>query len=116
MKALIFGWKFAKHVRSNAIVLASSTQLIGVGAGQMSRVDSCRLAISKAQDAGLNTSGTALASDAFIPFRDTIDNAAKAGATAIIEPGGSLRDREVIEAADEYGMAIVFTSIRHFRH
>jgi phosphoribosylaminoimidazolecarboxamide formyltransferase/IMP cyclohydrolase len=116
MKALLFGWKFVKHVRSNAIVLASPTQLIGVGAGQMSRVDSCKIAISKAQDAGLKTSGTALASDAFLPFRDTVDQAAKVGVTAIIEPGGSLRDKEVIEAADKYNMAIVFTGIRHFRH
>jgi phosphoribosylaminoimidazolecarboxamide formyltransferase/IMP cyclohydrolase len=116
MKALLFGWKFVKHVRSNAIVLASPTQLIGVGAGQMSRVDSCKIAISKAQDAGLKTVGTALASDAFLPFRDTVDQAKKAGITAIIEPGGSLRDKEVIEAADEYDMTIVFTGIRHFRH
>jgi phosphoribosylaminoimidazolecarboxamide formyltransferase/IMP cyclohydrolase len=116
MNALLFGWKFVKHVRSNAIVLSSPTQLIGVGAGQMSRVDSCKLAILKAQDAGLKTSGAALASDAFLPFRDTVDQAAKAGVTAMIEPGGSLRDREVIEAADEHNMAIVFTGIRHFRH
>jgi phosphoribosylaminoimidazolecarboxamide formyltransferase/IMP cyclohydrolase len=116
MKALLFGWKFVKHVRSNAIVLASPTQLIGVGAGQMSRIDSCRLAISKANDVGLRISGATLASDAFLPFRDTVDQAAKAGVTAIIEPGGSLRDKEVIEAANEHGMAIVFTGIRHFRH
>ncbi len=116
MKALLFGWKFVKHVRSNAIVLASPTQLIGVGAGQMSRVDSCKIAISKAQDAGLKTVGTALASDAFLPFRDTVDQAKKAGITAIVEPGGSLRDKEVIQAADEYNMTILFTGIRHFRH
>ncbi len=116
MKALMFGWKFVKHVRSNAIVLASPTQLIGVGTGQMSRVDSCKLAISKAQEAGLSASGTALASDAFIPFRDTVDLAAKAGVRALIEPGGSMRDKEVIEAADHYDMAMVFTGIRHFRH
>ena len=116
MKALLFGWKFVKHVRSNAIVLTSPTQLIGVGTGQMSRVDSCRLAVMKAQNAGLEISGTTLASDAFIPFRDTIDHVAKVGVTAIIEPGGSLRDREVIEAANEHNMAMVFTGIRHFRH
>jgi phosphoribosylaminoimidazolecarboxamide formyltransferase/IMP cyclohydrolase len=116
MKALMFGWKFVKHVRSNAIVLASATQLIGVGAGQMSRVDSCKLAILKAQEAGLNTLGTALASDGFIPFRDTVDLAVKAGVTALIEPGGSMRDKEVIEAADHHGVAMVFTGIRHFRH
>ena len=116
MKALLFGWKFVKHVRSNAIVLTSPTQLIGVGTGQMSRVDSCRLAVMKAQNAGLETSGTALASDAFIPFRDTVDHVAKVGVTAIIEPGGSLRDREVIDAANEHDIAMVFTGIRHFRH
>ncbi len=114
--ALLFAWKIAKHVKSNAIVLCSNNQLIGVGAGQMSRVDSCKIALSKAQEAGLTVKGTAMASDAFLPFRDSVDLMGKAGVAAIIQPGGSMRDREVIQAADEFGMAMQFTSIRHFAH
>jgi phosphoribosylaminoimidazolecarboxamide formyltransferase/IMP cyclohydrolase len=108
-----FAWKAAKHVKSNAIVLASEDATVGIGAGQMSRVDSVKLARMKAN---LPTRGTALASDAFFPFRDGVDEAAEAGVTAVIQPGGSVRDTEVIAAADEHGMAMVFTGIRHFRH
>jgi phosphoribosylaminoimidazolecarboxamide formyltransferase/IMP cyclohydrolase len=115
-EALLFGWKLVKHVKSNAIVLCSNDQLIGVGAGQMSRVDSCKIALMKAQEAGLKVKGAVMASDAFLPFRDSVDITGKAGVTAIIEPGGSLRDPEVVKAADEYGMAILFTGLRHFVH
>jgi len=111
--SLLFGWKVAKHVKSNAIVLANERATVGIGAGQMSRVDSCRLAVMKA---GASARGTVLASDAFFPFRDGVDVAAAAGVTAIIQPGGSLRDQEVIRAADEAGIAMVFTGTRHFRH
>jgi len=110
---LRFAWRVAKHVRSNAIVLASRGVTIGIGAGQMSRVDAVRLAIMKAN---APTKGVCLASDGFFPFRDGIDVAAEAGVSAIIQPGGSIRDKEVIQAADEHGMAMVFTGIRHFRH
>jgi phosphoribosylaminoimidazolecarboxamide formyltransferase/IMP cyclohydrolase len=113
MQALRFGWKVAKHVKSNAIVLATEQGTVGIGAGQMSRVDSVRLARMKAN---LPTQGTALASDAFFPFRDGVDAAADAGVSAIAQPGGSVRDAEVIAAADEHGMAMVFTGVRHFRH
>lgn len=113
MRALRFAWRVAKHVKSNAIVLAKGQATVGIGAGQMSRVDSVKLAIMKAN---LPTQGTVLASDGFFPFRDGVDVAAEAGITAIIQPGGSLRDGEVIRAADEHGMAMVFTGIRHFRH
>ena len=113
---LHFAWKVAKFVKSNAIVYAKNQETIGIGAGQMSRVDSARIAILKAQDAKLEIEGSAMASDAFFPFRDSIDNAAKAGVTAIIQPGGSIRDEEIIAAANEHGMAMVFTGIRHFRH
>ena len=116
LRDLHFAWKVAKFVKSNAIVYAKNQETIGIGAGQMSRVDSARIAILKAQDAGLEIQGSAMASDAFFPFRDSIDNAAKAGVTAIIQPGGSIRDEEVIAAANEHGMAMVFTGIRHFRH
>ncbi len=116
LRALRFAWKVAKHVRSNAIVLATADQVIGVGAGQMSRVDSARLAVMRARELGLETKGTVCASDAFFPFRDGLDVVAEAGATAAIHPGGSVRDEEVIAAADEYGMAMVLTGIRHFRH
>ncbi len=112
-QALAFAWKVVKYVKSNAIVFATATATVGIGAGQMSRVDACRLAAMKAQ---FPTKGTVVASDAFFPFRDGIDAAAEAGATAIIQPGGSIRDAEVIPAADEHGMAMVFTGIRHFRH
>ncbi len=113
MRALRFAWRVAKHVKSNAIVLATEQATVGIGAGQMSRVDSVRLARMKA---AFPTQGTALASDAFFPFRDGVDAAAEAGVTAIVQPGGSVRDAEVIAAADERGLAMVFTGIRHFRH
>ncbi|MGH8692637.1 MAG: bifunctional phosphoribosylaminoimidazolecarboxamide formyltransferase/IMP cyclohydrolase, partial [Burkholderiales bacterium] len=113
---LIFAWKVAKYVKSNAIVYAKNRQTIGVGAGQMSRVYSARIAGIKAADEQLEVKGSVMASDAFFPFRDGIDAAAAAGITAVIQPGGSMRDAEVIAAADEHGMAMVFTGMRHFRH
>ncbi len=113
---LIFAWKVAKFVKSNAIVYAKNRQTIGVGAGQMSRVNSARIAAIKAEHAGLPVEGAVMASDAFFPFRDGIDNAAKVGISCIIQPGGSIRDEEVIAAADEHGMTMVFTGMRHFRH
>jgi phosphoribosylaminoimidazolecarboxamide formyltransferase/IMP cyclohydrolase len=106
----------AKFVKSNAIVFCANGQTKGVGAGQMSRVDSARIASIKAQNAGLTLAGSVVASDAFFPFRDGLDVVADAGAVAVIQPGGSLRDGEVIAAADERGIAMVFTSHRHFRH
>ena len=112
-QALDFAWRVVKSVKSNAIVFTTRDQLVGVGAGQMSRVDSVQIATMKAI---LPTKGTVLASDAFFPFRDGVDMAAKAGATAIIQPGGSIRDEEAIQAADEHGMAMIFTGRRHFRH
>ena len=115
-QALDFSWKIVKHVKSNAIVFAKKDRLIGVGAGQMSRVDSTELAITKATNAGLSTKGTVVASDAFFPFKDAIESLAKAGATAIIQPGGSIRDEEVIKAANENNIAMVFTKMRHFKH
>ena len=115
-QALMFAWKLVKHVKSNAIVLSSKDQLVGVGAGQMSRVDSCKIALMKAQEARLPTKGTVMASDAFLPFRDSVDLMGKAGVTAIIQPGGSIRDAEVIQAANEYGMTMEFTGMRHFAH
>ena len=114
--ALRFAWRVAKHAKSNAIVLATADQVVGVGAGQMNRVDSARLAVMRAREVGLATEGAVCASDAFFPFRDGLDVVAEAGATAVIQPGGSLRDAEVIAAADERAMAMVFTGIRHFRH
>jgi len=116
LAALRFGWRVVKHVKSNAIVYASANNTLGIGAGQMSRVDSSRLAIGKAQNAGLSLAGSAVASDALVPFADGGEAAAAAGATAVIQPGGSLRDDEVIAAADRLGMAMVFTGRRHFRH
>jgi len=113
---LIFAWKVAKYVKSNAIVYAKNRQTIGVGAGQMSRVYSAKIAGIKAADEKLEVRGSVMASDAFFPFRDGIDAAAAAGISAVIQPGGSMRDAEVIAAADEHGMAMVFTGIRHFRH
>jgi phosphoribosylaminoimidazolecarboxamide formyltransferase/IMP cyclohydrolase len=112
-RALEFSWTIVRHVKSNAIVIASATRTLGVGAGQMSRVDSVRLAIQKART-GLE--GSALASDAFFPFRDGLDLAAEAGVTAVVQPGGSIRDEEVVAAADERGMAMVLVGRRHFRH
>ena len=113
---LLFAWKVAKYVKSNAIVYAKDNRTIGVGAGQMSRVYSARIAGIKAADAHLVVPGSVMASDAFFPFRDGIDAAAEAGIKAVIQPGGSMRDNEVIAAADEHGLAMVFTSVRHFRH
>ena len=113
---LKFAWMVAKFVKSNAIVYAKNGQTIGIGAGQMSRVYSARVAAIKAKDAGLEVQGSVMASDAFFPFRDGIDAAAEAGITAVIQPGGSMRDEEVIDAADSAGIAMVFTGIRHFRH
>jgi phosphoribosylaminoimidazolecarboxamide formyltransferase / IMP cyclohydrolase len=113
---LVFCWRVAKFVKSNAIVLARDGQTIGVGAGQMSRVYSTRIAAIKAGDEKLEVKGAVLASDAFFPFRDGIDVAASYGITAVIHPGGSRRDDEVIAAADEHGMAMVYTGVRHFRH
>ena len=116
LDALRFAWRVGKHAKSNAIVLTTREQVIGVGAGQMNRVDSARLAVMRAREIGLETTGTVCASDAFFPFRDGLDVVARAGATAVIQPGGSLRDEEVIAAADEHGLAMVFTGVRHFRH
>ncbi|MBX2808947.1 MAG: bifunctional phosphoribosylaminoimidazolecarboxamide formyltransferase/IMP cyclohydrolase [Cellvibrionaceae bacterium] len=113
---LLFAWKVAKMVKSNAIVYARDARTIGVGAGQMSRVNSARIAAIKAEHAGLPVREAVMASDAFFPFRDGIDNAAQAGISCVIQPGGSMRDDEVIAAADEHGMAMVFTGMRHFRH
>ena len=113
MRAMLFGWKVCKHVKSNAILYAREGQTVGVGAGQMSRVESCRIG---AQKAVLPLKGTIAASDAFFPFPDSVEEIAKAGATAIIQPGGSVRDQEAIEAADRLGLAMVFTGVRHFRH
>jgi phosphoribosylaminoimidazolecarboxamide formyltransferase/IMP cyclohydrolase len=113
---LLFAWKVAKFVKSNAIVYAKDSRTIGVGAGQMSRVYSARIAGIKATDAKLGVPGSVMASDAFFPFRDGIDAAAEAGIAAVIQPGGSMRDNEVIAAADEHGIAMVFTGVRHFRH
>ncbi|HLW89519.1 MAG TPA: bifunctional phosphoribosylaminoimidazolecarboxamide formyltransferase/IMP cyclohydrolase, partial [Terriglobales bacterium] len=112
-RALLFAWKVCKHVKSNAILYARDGQTVGVGAGQMSRVDSCRMGAIKAV---LPLKGTVAASDAFFPFPDGVEEIAKAGATAIIQPGGSVRDQEVIDAADRHGMAMIFTGVRHFRH
>lgn len=116
MVDLLFAWKVAKCVKSNAIVYAKNRQTIGVGAGQMSRVYSARIAAIKAADENLDVNGSVMASDAFFPFRDGIDSAAEVGIKAVIQPGGSMRDEEVIASADEHGMAMVFTGMRHFRH
>lgn len=113
---MVFAWKVAKYVKSNAIVYAKNRQTIGIGAGQMSRVNSARIAAIKAEHAGLSVQGAVMASDAFFPFRDGLDNAAKVGISCVIQPGGSMRDDEVIAAADEHGIAMVFTGMRHFRH
>jgi phosphoribosylaminoimidazolecarboxamide formyltransferase/IMP cyclohydrolase len=112
-RALRFAWRVVKHVKSNAIVLATADATVGIGAGQMSRVDAARLAVRKAL---APTRGTVLASDAFFPFPDGVEVAAEAGVTAVIQPGGSVRDAEVIAAADAHGIAMLFTGIRHFRH
>jgi phosphoribosylaminoimidazolecarboxamide formyltransferase/IMP cyclohydrolase len=112
----LFAWKVCKFVKSNAIVYTKDNQTIGIGAGQMSRIDSAQIAASKAAERGFETQGCSMASDAFFPFRDGIDAAAKIGITSVIQPGGSMRDQEVIDAADEAGMAMLFTGVRHFRH
>ncbi|HEX3817306.1 MAG TPA: bifunctional phosphoribosylaminoimidazolecarboxamide formyltransferase/IMP cyclohydrolase, partial [Chthoniobacterales bacterium] len=114
--AMLFGWRVVKHVKSNAIVYASADRTLGIGAGQMSRVDASRIAVWKAAEANLSLKGSAVASDAFFPFADGLIAAAEAGATAAIQPGGSVRDKEVIAAADEREVAMVFTGVRHFRH
>ena len=116
LEAMEFGWKVVKHLKSNAIVYVGSDRTLGVGAGQMSRVDSSRIAVWKAKEAGLSLKGSAVCSDAFFPFPDGLIAAAEAGATCAIQPGGSVRDEEVIKAADEHGVSMVFTGIRHFRH
>jgi phosphoribosylaminoimidazolecarboxamide formyltransferase/IMP cyclohydrolase len=113
MRSLLFAWRVARHVKSNAIVYVRGTRTIGIGAGQMSRVDSARIGVMKASE---DLTGSVMASDAFFPFRDGIDAAAEHGVAAVVQPGGSTRDPEVIAAADEHGMAMVFTSRRHFRH
>ncbi|MEO8332820.1 MAG: bifunctional phosphoribosylaminoimidazolecarboxamide formyltransferase/IMP cyclohydrolase, partial [Gallionella sp.] len=116
LQNLLFAWRVAKYVKSNAIVFCKDGRTLGVGAGQMSRVDSTRIASIKAQNAGLSLTGSVVSSDAFFPFRDGIDVLAAVGAKAVIQPGGSMRDEEVIAAADEHGLAMVFTGFRHFRH
>jgi len=116
LQDLLFAWKVAKYVKSNAIVFCADGMTMGVGAGQMSRLDSARIASIKAEHAGLSLKGTAVASDAFFPFRDGLDVVVDAGATCVIQPGGSMRDQEVIDAADERGVAMVFSGVRHFRH
>ena len=116
LKAMLFGWRVVKHVKSNAIVYASADRTLGIGAGQMSRIDASRIAIWKAEEAGLSLKASAVASDAFFPFPDALIAAANAGATCAIQPGGSIRDEEVIAAANERNMAMIFTRVRHFRH
>jgi phosphoribosylaminoimidazolecarboxamide formyltransferase/IMP cyclohydrolase len=113
IRALLFAWIVCKHTKSNAIVYAHADQTVGVGAGQMSRVDSVKIGAMRAQ---LPVAGSVLASDAFFPFRDGIDEAARHGITAVIQPGGSVRDEEVIAAANEHNLAMVFTGVRHFKH
>ena len=115
-QALQLGWKLVRSVKSNAIVFANSDQLLGVGAGQMSRIDSVKIAVRKVSEAGLNLKGAIMASDAFFPFSDSVEIAAKAGISAIIQPGGSIKDKDVIKKANELGIAMVFTGIRHFLH
>ncbi len=116
LRDLMFAWQIAWSVKSNAIVLARNQRTIGIGAGQMSRVDSARIAVMKAQDAALDIEGSVMASDAFFPFRDSIEQAAEHGVAAVIQPGGSIRDDEVVQAADEHNMVMLMTGIRHFRH
>ena len=112
----LFAWKVCKFVKSNAIVYTKDNQTVGIGAGQMSRIDSAKIAASKAKERGFQTEGCSMASDAFFPFRDGIDAAAEIGISSVIQPGGSMRDEEVIQAANEADMAMLFTGIRHFRH
>ena len=113
---MLFAWTVVKYVKSNAIIFCKNSMTIGIGAGQMSRVYSTKIAAIKAADEGLEIKGSVMASDAFFPFRDGIDSAAETGISAIIQPGGSMRDDEVIDAANEHGLAMVFTGMRHFRH
>jgi phosphoribosylaminoimidazolecarboxamide formyltransferase/IMP cyclohydrolase len=113
MRAIHLAWKVCKHTKSNTIIFADQKRTLGIGAGQMSRVDSARIAIEKACS---SLHGSAVASDAFLPFPDTLEVAAKAGATALVQPGGSIRDQEVIDAANRLHMAMIFTGVRHFRH
>jgi phosphoribosylaminoimidazolecarboxamide formyltransferase/IMP cyclohydrolase len=115
-EAMLFGWRVVKHVKSNAVVYSTVGRTLGIGAGQMSRVDSSQIALWKAGQAKLSLAGSVVCSDAFFPFADGLIAAAKAGATAAIQPGGSMRDQEVITAANEHNMAMVFTGVRHFRH
>jgi phosphoribosylaminoimidazolecarboxamide formyltransferase/IMP cyclohydrolase len=116
LQDLLFAWRVAKFVKSNAIVFCGDEATLGIGAGQMSRIDSARIASIKAAHAGLSLAGSVVASDAFFPFRDGLDIVIDAGAAAVIQPGGSVRDEEVIAAANERGVAMVFTGVRHFRH
>ena len=116
LNAMLFGWRVVKHVKSNAIVYAKADRTLGIGAGQMSRVDASRIAVWKANEAGLSLKGSSVASDAFFPFPDGLIAAAEAGATCAIQPGGSVRDEEVIAAANDRKMAMIFTAVRHFRH
>jgi len=116
LQDMIFAWRVAKFVKSNAIVFCGNGMTLGVGAGQMSRIDSARIASIKAQNAGLSLAGSVVASDAFFPFRDGLDVVVAAGATCVIQPGGSMRDQEVIDAADQQGVVMAFTRTRHFRH
>jgi phosphoribosylaminoimidazolecarboxamide formyltransferase / IMP cyclohydrolase len=116
LRGMLFGWRVVKHLKSNAIVYVGTDRTLGVGAGQMSRVDSSRIAVWKAGEAGLPLAGSIVCSDAFFPFADGLIAAANAGATAAIQPGGSVRDAEVIAAADERSMVMAFTGTRHFRH
>ena len=116
LQDLMFAWRVAKFVKSNAIVFCAGGRTLGVGAGQMSRIDSARIASIKAGNAGLQVQGAVMASDAFFPFRDGLDVVVDAGATCVIHPGGSMRDQEVIDAADERGVVMLYTGVRHFRH
>ena len=116
LEDMMFAWTVAQYVKSNAIVFCGGGMTLGVGAGQMSRIDSARIASIKAENAGLSLKGAVVASDAFFPFRDGLDVLADAGASCVIQPGGSMRDDEVIAAANERGIAMVFTGVRHFRH
>ena len=115
-RALVFAWRVAKHVKSNAIVFARDGVVVGVGAGQMSRVDSVRVALTKARELKHSLEGAVVGSDAFFPFPDGVEEAARAGARAVVQPGGSVRDPEVIAAANRLGLAMMFTGVRHFRH
>ena len=116
IQAVLFGWKVLKHVKSNAVIFVAKDRTLGIGAGQTSRIDSLKVAVMKAGNNKISLEGSVLASDAFFPFRDCVDEAGKAGVKAIVQPGGSLRDRESIDAANEHGMAMIFTGFRCFKH